>query len=47
MLQLLFCSIMMQNIRTFYGVPVMFVITCFLENNQIITTFHIQKLTLI
>ena len=28
-LQLLLCSIMMQNIQIFYGVPVMFFVTCF------------------
>ena len=27
--QLLFCSIVMQNIEIFYGGPVMFAVTCF------------------
>ena len=29
-LQLLLCSIVMQNIQIFYGGPVMFIVTCFL-----------------
>ena len=29
-LQLLLCSIVMQNIQIFYGGPAMFIVTCFL-----------------
>ena len=29
--ELFFCSIVMQNIRIFYGGPVMFVVTCFIN----------------
>ena len=29
-LQLIFCSIVIQNIQMFYGGPVMFVVACFL-----------------
>ena len=28
-IQLLLCSVVMQNIQMFYGVPVMFIVACF------------------
>ena len=34
MLQLLLCSILMQNIQIFFGGPVMFVVTCFFLKND-------------
>ena len=33
-LQLLMCSIVMQNIQIFYGGPVMFVVTCLIEKTE-------------